>query len=181
MRTLGFVAAVTALLAPATAPAATDDPGAVLKAAAEQCLRSNAVRVTPATQTLTEAVSFLVEDLCATEIARSVEYRTSMKMLAAMQANPPKPQFTTSAAHPTLGAFEEQQNANADEQARLVKQLRVDSASGELITPPGFDPTFALRATTMFGPIFSVAFAQADFKAIAAQAVLEAKEAAARR
>lgn len=179
MRNLMFVASAIGLLAPTAAVSAPDDPGAVLRAAAEQCLHANAPRVTAATQTLTEAVSFLVEDLCVQQISRASQYQVSVKTLATLQANPPKPRFTTSADHPTLGSYEQQQNADAERQAVLVKELKVDPETGELVTPPGFDSTVALRATT--GWIFEVVFAQAEFKAVAAESVLAAKESATKR
>ena len=175
MRALGFVTLATALLGPGAALAAPQDPGAALRLAAAQCLRSNAVRATAATQTLTEAVSFLVDDLCANEIARSNTYQTSMKTLEEMQADPPKPKFTISAAHPALSDFEQQQNADAEHQAVLVKQAKVNPTTGELETPGDLDLT--LRTKAMIGPMFEAVQAMAEFKSIAATAVLDAKEA----
>jgi len=178
MRGLGWVALAAALLGPGAARAAPDDPGAALRSAAEQCLASNAARVSASTQTLTEAVSFLVDDLCAEQITHVSQYRTNMKTIAALQANPPQPQFTASAERPVLGAFEDQQNASAARQTELIKQLKVDPATGELITPPGFDSTLSLRS--MAGSIFQISITQSEFKASAAKAVLAAKEAAAK-
>jgi hypothetical protein len=176
VRALGFVTVAAVLLGPCVARASPDDPAATLRGAAEQCLRSNAARATAASQTLTEAVTFLVDDLCASEISRSNTYQASVKTLEAMQADPPKPKYTISATHPVLSDFEQQQNADSEHQAALVKQAKVNPTTGELDTPGDLD--MSLRTRAMLGPMFGTLQSTAAFKSMAAKAVLDAKEAA---
>jgi hypothetical protein len=178
VRALVFAILAVSSLAPLTARA-DDNPGAALRGAAERCIRANAPRVEPVAKTLPEAVTFLVESLCAGEISRADAYARNEKLLARWLASPPSPAFKAPATGKPLSPYQQAESDNAARQAELLKQVKIDPRTGELDTPPDFEMTPKLTMGIV-GAVFDIAYQDADFKSIAGEAVLAAAQAAAK-
>lgn len=130
-------------------PALADPAGDALNASADQCIRSQAPAVSRVTPNPTDAVTFLVNDLCGVEIQRATNYETNARMLIDLRANLPPSAITG---------------------------VSLDPASGELHTPPGFSPPIGVT-TSMLSGMRNLLTPQARFRAVAAHAVLAAKSA----
>jgi hypothetical protein len=144
-----------ALLAAAATLAATtanaQPPGDALTDKAQACIRAAAPKVASAAQSLTDAVDFLVNDLCSVEIQRAANYAANSQRLADWAA--------TSASAQLVG-------------------VSVDPATGDLKTPPGFSPPFN-AATTMLS-VYRMSSQGSEYRALAAREVLAARAAPAR-
>ncbi len=86
-----------------------DAAGDALSSKAEDCIRSAAPRVAASSQSLTDAVNFLVGDLCGTEVQHANAYAQSIRALDQLKA--------TSATNQLAG-------------------ITINPATGELNTPP---------------------------------------------
>jgi hypothetical protein len=144
MRAILLSCAATVLLAH---PALADPAGGGLSAKAEACIRSEAPVVSRMTATLTDAVNFLISDLCGVEVSRAENFEANSRTVSQLQATMPAP---------------------------ALAGVSVDPNTGDLKYPPGFSPpigsTSALLSMRSFTP-------RPKFAAIAARAVLTAKSA----
>ena len=146
---LALLVAAAAMSAATTATA--QPPGEALSGKAQDCIRAAAPRVASAAQSLTDAVDFLVNDLCSVDIQRAVNYSANAQRLADWAA--------TSASAQLVG-------------------VSVDPATGDLKTPAGFSPPFN-AATTMLS-VYRLSSQGSEFRALAAREVLTARAAPAR-
>ncbi len=174
---------LTVLTAALAAQAAAADPvGDHLMAAAETCIRSGAPKVAAQTQGLSDAVSFLIDDLCAPDIRHLEAYDRNSRLLAVIHADLPKPKAASAAgsgdqAAPASGP------AGAMKSLGMLQAILIDPDTGDLTVPAGAKPS--LSAPLMFANWFSGGYASsaahARLRSIAAQAVLAARETAPRR
>jgi len=150
---LALLAAAAAMSAATTATAEppAQPPADALTGHAQACIRAAAPKVASAAQSLTDAVDFLVNDLCSVDIQRANNYAANLQRLADWAA--------TSASAQLVG-------------------VSVDPATGDLKTPPGFSPPFN-AATTMLS-VYRMSSQGAEFRALAAREVLAAKTVPAR-
>jgi hypothetical protein len=139
---------IAGLMAVGLGGAASADPtGDALSAKAQECITSAAPKVVARSRDLTDAVNFLVADLCSVEIQHANAYAQSKQELEQLQA--------TAASTQLAG-------------------VTIDPNTGELKTPPGF--TAPLNTTTiMLNAVRGVAGQSADYRAVAARAVLSAE------
>jgi hypothetical protein len=113
---------------------------------AEACIRAGAPAVAQANHGLTDAVDFLVDDLCGVEVQRALSYATSERTLDS---------WKTQVASAQLAG------------------VSIDADTGELKTPPGFSPPFNTNA--MLDAFKGLEHRSATFKATAAKAILAAR------
>jgi hypothetical protein len=117
-----------------------------LSSKARDCITSAAPRVVVRAHDLTDAVNFLVNDLCSVEIQHANTYVQSKRTLEQLQA--------TTAANQLSG-------------------VAIDPTTGELKTPPGF--TMPLDTSTiMLKALRGITDQFADYRSTAARAVLSA-------
>jgi hypothetical protein len=127
--------------------AKADAAGDTLSSKAEECIRTAAPRVASSSQNLSDAVSFLVNDLCGIEVQHANAYAQSLRSLEQLKA--------TSATNQLAG-------------------VTIDQKTGELNTPPGFSAP--LNTTTlMLNALRASGGASPLYRSIAAKAVLAAK------
>lgn len=146
---LAVAAAMSVATTASAQPAA--QAGDALTGKAQACIRAGAPKVVAAAQSLTDAVEFLVNDLCSVDIQRANNYAANAQRLADWAA--------TSASAQLVG-------------------VSVDPATGDLKTPPGFSPPFN-AGTTMLS-VYRLSAQGAEFRALAAREVLAARAAPAR-
>lgn len=138
---------IAGLMAVGLGGAASADPtGDALSAQARECITSAAPKVAARSRDLTDAVDFLVTDLCSVEIDHANTYARSKQTLDQLQA--------TAASTQLAG-------------------VTIDPTTGELNTPPGFSPPF--NPTTMMLSAMRVGAQSADYRSLAAKAVLSAE------
>jgi hypothetical protein len=139
---------IAVLFAVGAGGATSADPvGDALSTKAQECITSAAARVAARSHDLTDAVSFLVNDLCSVEIQHANAYAQSKRALEQLQA--------TTASTQLAG-------------------ITIDPTTGELKTPPGF--TMPLNTTTiMLNAMRGIADQLADYRSTAARAVLSAE------
>jgi hypothetical protein len=139
---------IAGLIAGGLGGAASADPTAdALATKAQDCINSAAPKVVARSRDLTDAVNFLVNDLCSVEIQHANAYASSKLELEQLQA--------TTASTQLAG-------------------VTIDPATGELKTPPGF--ALPLNTTTiMLNALRGGAGQSADYRSIAARAVLSAE------
>jgi hypothetical protein len=142
------VVLLAVLLAASLGSAAfADPPGDALSAKAKECITSAAASVAARSHDLSDAVNFLVSDLCSVEIQHANAYFQSKRALEQLQA--------TTASNQLAG-------------------VTVDTMTGELKTPPGFE--MPLNTTTIMLNAMRAGSDQfANFRSIAARAVLAAE------
>ena len=117
-----------------------------LAAKARDCITAAAPKVVARAHDLTDAVNFLVNDLCSVEIQHANTYVQSQRALEQLQA--------TTASNQLNG-------------------VTIDPATGELKTPPGF--TMPLNTTSiMLNAVRGMVDQIAEFRSTAARAVLSA-------
>ncbi len=114
---------------------------------ANSCIEINAAKVGALSPNPHEAVNFLVDDLCVTDISHIENYAQNAQTLTQWRA--------TQAASQLAG-------------------VSINSTTGELITPPGFSPPLNASLALVNALHNSVA-AREKLRAIAAQAVLNVK------
>lgn len=127
--------------------AKADPAGDALSAKADECIRAAAPKISSMSQSLTETVNFLVEDLCVEEIKHADAYAGNIRLLEGWRA--------TTAGTQLIG-------------------ITVDPTSGELKTPPGFAPplnTSAMMLNTLRASLAPLA----RYRSLAAKAVLTAR------
>ena len=117
---------------------------------AEACIRAGAPAVAQANHGLTDAVDFLVDDLCGVEVQRALSYATSERTLDS---------WKTQVASAQLAG------------------VSIDADTGELKTPPGFSPPFNV-SNAMLDVFKGLEHRSATFKATAAKAILAARASA---
>jgi hypothetical protein len=145
--TMKAVVIAVGLVASIAGVAKADVAGDALSAKAEDCIRTAAPRVAASSQSLSDAVNFLVSDLCGIEVQHANAYAQSLRSLEQLKA--------TAATTQLAG-------------------ITIDQATGELTTPPGF--TAPLNTTTLMLNAMRVAGGQPpQYRSIAAKAVLAAK------
>ena len=145
MRTILIAGVVAASLGGA---AKADPAGDALTATAEACIRASATKVAANSQNLSEAVNFLVNDLCGVEIQHANAYAQSLRSLDQLKA--------TTASTQLAG-------------------VTIDPATGELNTPPGFSPALNATNALMMSALRVAGGQPAQYRAMAAKAVLAAK------
>ena len=139
---------ISAIVAASVGGIANADPTAdALSAKAEECIKAAAPRVAANSQGLTDAVNFLVNDLCGVEIQHANTYSQSTRALEQLKA------VTASAQ---------------------LAGVTIDPATGELNTPPGF--AAPLNTTNiMLNALRPIAGQAGQFRSVAAKAVLAAR------
>jgi hypothetical protein len=168
MRALLLGLGLAALAAPAIA--GVDANLVALHAKAEGCISSHAVEVDRASNSLTEAVDFLVNDLCAPEISAVQKYRQNTRTIATMKG-------FTAAGYADIYDGDAKLNAMLKKQQASLRttyeKASVDPNTGEIRFPEGDEASalYALADT----PVDSTA--PAEFRATAARAILEARHA----
>ena len=138
---------IAAILATSMAGMArADAAGDALSAKAEACIREAAPKVAASSQSLSDAVTFLVNDLCGIEVQHANAYAQSLRSLEQLKA--------TAATTQLAG-------------------ITIDQTSGELTTPPGF--VVPLNTTSlMLNAMRGVAGQAPQYRAIAANTALAA-------
>ncbi len=153
-----------ALAALALAGAArAQQTGESLAKAAETCIRGQAPRVVGQSQSLEDAVNFLVDGLCAADIRHFEAYDRSSRLLAAV-----KPQ----------GKGGDTPAGGAAKALAMLALVTIDPETGDLAAPAGANSIMStpLTIANWFGGGFASTAAHARFRTLAAQAVLEARE-----
>lgn len=134
------------LAASTTGMAKADAAGDALSARAEDCIRAAAPKVAASSQSLSDAVTFLVSDLCGVEVQHANAYAQSLRSLEQLKA--------TAATTQLAG-------------------VTIDQTTGELRTPPGF--AAPLNTTTlMLNAVRAAGGQPPQYRSIAAKAVLAA-------
>ena len=143
MKTYALAVAVAA----AAVGVAHADPAADgLSAKAEACIRAAAPEVSRLTPNPSEAVTFLVGDLCAVEIQRAEAYAGNARTLAELQASMPP---------------------------AAVANVSLDPVTGELKTPSGFAIPMGVTGSLLSS--LRNQNPRARYAAFAARAVLAAR------
>ena len=139
---------IAVLIAMGFGGAAHADPtGDALSAKARDCITAAAPKVAARSHELTDAVNFLVNDLCVVEIQHFNTYAQSKRTLEQLQA--------TAASAQLAG-------------------ITIDADTGELNTPPGFTPP-PYTTTLMLNSLRAVTSPSSQFRSLAAKAVLAAE------
>jgi hypothetical protein len=147
---------------------------------ADACIRDQAERVSSLSQSLNEAVTFLVDDLCAVQIQHADAYVSSSRMLADWRAAPVRPTIPVGASGRPLNDFEKRLIEDAARTSDELAQVTINPETGELSTPPGFAPP--LNPSSMLTSALRLGLApHARYKALAAEAVIAARGSAGRR
>lgn len=127
--------------------ARADAAGDALASKAEECIRTAAPKVAASSQNLSDAVNFLVNDLCGIEVQHANTYAQSARALEQLKA--------TSATNQLAG-------------------VTIDQTTGELNTPAGFSAP--LNTTTlMLNALRTTGGLPPRYRSVAAKAVLAAK------
>ena len=176
MRTWIILAAMLATATPATAADSVDAAAAALTAKVDKCFDAQAPDAVRYATSLTDAVSFLESDICASEVAVYQRYVANSAILKSWQSSGPLKLMgggsavVMGAASPTPADAE----AGAAKQQAALRQTRVDPNTGELLTPQDapLPEMFEMMTRTMglesFGGL-------PDVRVSAAQAVIAAK------
>jgi hypothetical protein len=158
------------------AHAAPDVAADTLNRKAEACLRAQAQGAAEVTKTPGDAVTFLIDGLCASDIQHFENYKRNSAMLENWRATPVRPTIPVGGSSKPMSAYEQ---SLVEDAARTQKQLvdvSVDTATGELHTPAGFKPPS--EASSILLSTLSWGFLPpAHFKQVAAEAVLAALQA----
>jgi hypothetical protein len=171
------LAAGVALVAGAASAA---DPGDALRDKADACVRDNAARVVAVSPTPIDAVNFLVDAVCAQAIDRAHTYQNNARMLADWRARPVRPPMAIDPKRGPPSAFEQRELDDAARTTAQLADVSVDPQTGEMVTPPGFEPPIQLTSPLVLN-LFTGMANQARYKTLAGQAVLAAEEAARKR
>ncbi|HWA63980.1 MAG TPA: hypothetical protein VG939_21590 [Caulobacteraceae bacterium] len=141
-----------------------------IAARAIECLRAHASEVAAATPTLTDAVDFLMTDLCAEEVGRYKSYLTNASWLRLTQSPTVGVAIVDSGDAPSTPSS---RRSAAQWQATMAAAT-IDPDTAEIRLPPG--AKMSLPVTN-----WSEALRQdndAYLRAVAAKAILEARKAA---
>ncbi len=175
MRLIIFVAAAAVIAGAAHA----DPTGERLNKTAEACIRDGAPKVAAQAQGLTDAVSFLIDDLCAQDIRHAEAYARNWGLMSVVQASLPKPKAASA------GGDKDAATPAPSMAARSIAQLAavtIDPDTGDLIVPGTKSPLSApLMLANWFAGGFANSATHARFRAVAADAVLAVREAAPER
>jgi hypothetical protein len=161
---IAFFAAAAVL---AAASAASADPvGEHLTKAAEDCIRAAAPSVVARSQGLSDAVTFLVDDLCAAEVRHAEAYERNQRVLAVMGpslAKRPAPAAPAAAGTP------------APPPPAAPPAPMVNPETGDIVAPDlKGNAALPLLIANWLGGSVGSGDAHARFRALAAQAVLAA-------
>jgi hypothetical protein len=139
---------VAAILATSFGGVAIADPaGDALAAKAEECIKSAAPKVAANSQSLTDAVNFLTNDLCGAEVQHATTYAQSLR------------------------SFEQLKATEAPSQ---IVGIKIDPETGELNTPPGFSMPLNMN-TVMLNAFRATSGPALQLRSFAAKLVLAAK------
>jgi hypothetical protein len=162
----GLVAVLAAAIIGQNAVAAPPSPGAEeLAGKAEACIRARAGEVSHYARSMSDAVSFLVEDLCARQVDVFGRYRQSESWLASLKSG----QATGDRQGDEDGVADA---AFAARQKAALEATRIDPDTGELVPPPGGNGAVVVEVLSGIG-----ARQDGRFRAVAAEAVLAARQA----
>jgi hypothetical protein len=171
MRQLLMMAFVAASVAGAARADAIEDG---LTKKADACIHDQAARVTGLSQTLNEAVGFLIDDLCAVQIQHAETYASSARMLADWRAAPIRTSIPVGVGGRPLNDFEKRLVEDASRTSDQLAQVTINPETGELNAPPGF--AAPLNPSSLLTSALRVGLSpHARFKAVAAEAVLAAR------
>ena len=148
---IGALAGAAALT---LAQAALADPaGEGFERAADDCIRGNATRVAAQSASLSDAVSFLVDDLCAPDIRHAEAYQRNVELLGVLRTR------------------------EGSKDAAAAGGAALDPKTGDLTIPGDIKGNGAipLMLANWLGERVGAGAAQARFRAVAAQAVLDAR------
>lgn len=147
-----------------------------LKALALDCVRGHATQVDRVSESLTDAATFLVDDLCSPQIATYQRYVINLQLVAQMQAS-----------SNSLNDLEDMASASKPEQTKLRaamdrqvaywRAVKVDPATGDIEPPPsGLNGDAAVNNIAILANR-GAGEPPAVFRGAAAEAVLAARTA----
>ena len=171
---LPLLIALLASMASVSRAAEPDANGDALLRKAEACIRAQAPAAASVAQNPNEAVTFVIDGLCAVEVQHFETYQRNVLMLAGWRATPAKPAIEVDSAHPSK--FEQTLLDQAAETNAGLAKVTIDPVTGEMTTPPGFRPP--LDTSSWMAVLGIGLMHQAHLKAVAAAAVLAADQAA---
>jgi len=152
------------MLQAAAGPAAPDSVLERLKTKAEACIQANAAAVERNDPNLTDAATFLTDDLCANEVEVFGQYRSNLAVLENTRNVERFMNADNSANTPQMKAMIKQQVA-------AYQSARIDPDTGEIVYPPD-SPMAASRGWT----IVPASPAAPEFRELAARALLQARQ-----
>jgi hypothetical protein len=163
-----FAGALAAMTVGSVADAAQPDAAAdALRAKAEACLRANAADAVRYSTSLVDAVDFLTENLCAPPISHLLRYRENTARLALWRG-----------AFPLEDTAEDRESRQSREAMAKMRssmaKVVIDPETGEIVVPPGEKAPYLASVTFSIAGTSKQA-APPELRAIAAQAVLDAK------
>lgn len=163
----GVLSATSALSAP---PPAAEE---ALARKAESCVKERAPEVARYAKSMTEAVDFLVDDLCAVSIGHYRAYRQSAAWLQTMTANS-SALVDQDDSQPTGHDAVRKMRENFAKLQAQWQATTIDADTGEMVQPAGANQgnMFAIGISEQFG-----GGKDGRFRSVAAAAVLEAKAA----
>jgi hypothetical protein len=169
------------VLAAAACRAAEADPASdALQQKAELCIRSQAPAAAAVSPNPNDAVSFLIDGLCAVEVERAQSYIRNTQMLAGWRADSDRPDPLIAPGH-TPTPFEQSRIDAAAATAAQLKTMVVDPSTGELNTPACFNAPIGGTGSAMLTSLTAVLSQTARFRMVAASAVLAADQASPHR
>ncbi|HEV2364356.1 MAG TPA: hypothetical protein VGS12_09200 [Caulobacteraceae bacterium] len=144
------VAAATLALAQTARADATGDR---LERAADDCIRTASAQVVAQSASLSDAVTFLVDDLCAPDIRHAEAYQRNVQLLGVLRTR-----------------------GKDSKDAAAAGEAALDPKTGDLTIPGDIKGNGAipLMLANWFGERIGAGAAQARFRSVAAHAVLEA-------
>jgi hypothetical protein len=179
MRAVIGVVLVAVIATPATAADPSDAAGAALKAKAIACFEAHAVEVNRYAASLTDAVGFLQQYLCAQEVSNYERYSANSRILKSWQSHDPLKLMGGGSAiemH-TAAATPEAAHDNSVNEAANLQRVSVDPQTGDLKIPADAPLPEMFEIMTRTG--VEDFQAPASIRAEAAEAVLKARQRAA--
>lgn len=157
-------------------PVVANESFARVHAVAEACITQNAAKVESSDASLTDAVQFLVADLCVREIASVVSYKANFDLLNVLKRSSTRYQYDPSSSR--------LENARAREafakRRKAIEEAYVDPTTGEIKIDEA-----AAAAPFQEGGLHEVVVTASrteisppnDIRALAARAILNARAA----
>ena len=170
-----IIASLAASAIAATCQAAPlDATGQAMLGKAETCIKSQAPAAAAVSKSPNDAVSFILEGLCAVEVQRFETYQRNLATLAGWRATPVKPVIAVDPAHPS--PLDKTMLDQAAQTTSDLAKVTIDPETGDMVMPPGFRAP--MDTATMMNALYRGAEQRARFQAVAASAVLAAEQAA---
>ncbi len=164
---LAALAAATMTGGSVTNAAQPDAAGSALQAKAETCLRIHAEDAARYSASLKDAVDFLTEDVCASDVKHFVRYQHSVATLATWDKS-----FLEAVIDDGGGPNSQAVKSQMAKTRAAMAKVTIDPTTGDLASPPGENLSF-LASFAFGGP----GETPPELRVVAAEAVLVAKRA----